>query len=55
MILSTPVLLTIVFFILKVTGIIAWSWLWILSPLWIAAVVSLVVMLVFVVAATVWK
>ena len=29
-------LLTIVFIVLKLTGYIAWSWWWVLSPLWIA-------------------
>lgn len=28
-------LLTIVFITLKLTGHITWSWLWVLSPLWI--------------------
>lgn len=28
-------LLFIVFLILKLTGVIAWSWLWITSPLWL--------------------
>lgn len=27
--------LTIVFITLKLCGIIAWSWVWVLSPLWI--------------------
>jgi len=27
---------TIVFIVLKLTGYIAWSWWWVLSPLWIA-------------------
>lgn len=27
--------LTIVFIVLKLTGNIAWSWWWVLSPLWI--------------------
>lgn len=31
-------MLTIVFVVLKLTNIIAWSWWWILSPLWIPAV-----------------
>ena len=31
-------LLTIVFIILKLCGIIAWSWWWVLSPLWISAI-----------------
>lgn len=29
-------LLTIVFITLKLTGVIAWSWLWVLSPIWIS-------------------
>ena len=27
-------LLGIVFIVLKLTGVIAWSWLWVLSPIW---------------------
>ncbi len=30
-------LLTIVFITLKLTGFIAWSWWWVLSPVWITA------------------
>lgn len=29
-------LLTVLFIGLKLTGFITWSWLWVLSPLWIA-------------------
>ena len=28
-------ILTIVFIVLKLTKVIAWSWWWVLSPLWI--------------------
>jgi len=28
-------LLTIVFIVLKLTKVIDWSWLWVLSPIWI--------------------
>ena len=35
----------IVFIILKLTGLIDWSWLWVLSPLWISIVVSTVIVL----------
>lgn len=27
--------LTIVFFVLKLVGVINWSWLWVFSPIWI--------------------
>ena len=34
-------LLTLLFIGLKLTGYIAWSWLWVLSPLWISVAVFL--------------
>lgn len=34
-------LLTIVFIVLKLTGVIEWSWLWVLSPLWIGFLIGL--------------
>ena len=40
-------LLTIVFIALKLIGIINWSWLWVLSPIWIEVVVAV---LIFVIA-----
>lgn len=46
-------LLTIVFIVLKLCGVINWSWVWILSPMWISAiiVVVLVVLLIVINAA----
>lgn len=35
-------LLAIAFIVLKLTGVIAWSWWWVLSPLWIGAAIALV-------------
>jgi hypothetical protein len=32
-------LLTIAFVVLKLCGVIRWSWLWVLSPIWISATV----------------
>ena len=38
--------LTVVFIVLKLCGLITWSWTWVLSPLWITAVIdSLLVMI----------
>lgn len=40
--------LTLVFIILKLTGNIGWSWLWVLSPLWLgvcAAIAAIAVLL----------
>ena len=36
-------LLTIVFIVLKLTDVIAWSWLWVLAPLWIPSAILLVI------------
>jgi hypothetical protein len=47
-------LLAIVFITLKLTGYIAWSWWWVLSPLWIplALVVTILLLVTIVGAAT---
>lgn len=42
-------LLTIVFIVLKLLGKITWSWLWVLSPLWIGWGVCLVIFLLVVI------
>lgn len=39
-------LLTILFIALKLTGVIAWSWWWVLSPLWIGFAVALAIILI---------
>ena len=39
-------LLTILFTALKLTGFIAWSWWWVLSPLWISFLVLVVLFVV---------
>ena len=36
-------LLTIVFVVLKLLGVITWSWVWVLSPIWITLVLILIV------------
>lgn len=36
-------LLTIAFIMLKLMGYITWSWLWILSPMWIVFIIALLV------------
>ena len=38
-------LLTIAFIVLKLLGVITWSWVWVLSPIWISAVIYVVVVL----------
>ena len=35
--------LTIIFIVLKLLGGIKWSWIWVLSPIWISAVIVVAV------------
>lgn len=46
-----PGLLTILFIGLKLTGYITWSWIWVLSPLWISASIALGFIAVFLLIA----
>ena len=39
-------LLAITFIVLKLTGVIDWSWVWVLCPLWIGAGVIVVVIII---------
>jgi len=39
--------LTVIFIVLKLVGVINWSWIWVLSPLWIGFVVAVVVIALF--------
>lgn len=36
-------LLTLVFITLKLCGVLDWSWVWVLSPIWISLVLSLLI------------
>jgi len=42
-------LLTIVFIVLKLLGVIQWSWVWVLSPIWIDAILTVVLLAVFII------
>ena len=43
-------LLTIVFIVLKLTNNIGWSWVWVLSPIWITAGL----ILLFIIGGLIW-
>ena len=38
-----PMLLTLLFIALKLTGVINWGWLWVLSPIWISLIISIAI------------
>jgi hypothetical protein len=39
-------ILTLIFITLKLTGHIAWSWWWVLSPMWIPLAIVLVILII---------
>lgn len=42
-------LLTIAFIVLKLTKCIAWSWWWVLSPVWVPVVIAIIAFVVLVI------
>ena len=47
--------LTIVFIVLKLLGVIQWSWIWVLSPIWISAVIVVAVFSVILIGGRIKK
>lgn len=41
-----PLVLTIIFVILKGLNIINWAWYWIISPIWIMALIVLITLII---------
>ena len=44
---GSVILMTVVFIILKLLGKLDWGWWWVLSPLWIAGIIILLILLIF--------
>ena len=40
-------ILTLIFITLKLTGVITWSWWWVLSPIWIGWSLIIIIILVY--------
>ena len=40
-------ILVIIFIVLKLCNLINWSWLWVLSPLWIEIIIILIIEILF--------
>ena len=47
--------LTIVFIVLKLLGVIQWNWIWVLSPIWISAVIAVAVFSVILIGGRIKK
>lgn len=39
-------LLTLLFIALKLTGYITWPWVWVLSPIWISAILTIIIIFI---------
>lgn len=48
-------LLTIAFVILKLCNVIKWSWWWVLSPIWISALLVVLGVILFIICAVISK
>ena len=48
-------ILTIVFIVLKLLGVIQWSWIWVLSPIWISTVIVVAVFSVILIGGRIKK
>lgn len=47
--------LTVIFVVLKLVGVINWSWLWVLAPIWIPLSIILVICFVIAIIKVVLK
>ena len=47
--------LTIIFIVLKLLGVVQWSWIWVLSPIWISAVLVVAVFSVILIGGRIKK
>jgi len=45
--------LTVLFVGLKLTNVISWSWWWVLSPIWISALIAIAFIIILLIAAIV--
>lgn len=48
-------ILLIVFIVLKLCGVIAWSWWWVLCPLWIPIAIWLILVAIIEISNSCWE
>ena len=44
------IFLSIIFFVLKLTGSITWAWIWVLCPLWGFTVLAFIIFIISIIA-----
>lgn len=47
---SLGTILTVAFVVLKLTGVIKWSWIWVFSPMWIVALIDICMIIIGIIA-----
>lgn len=45
---SLAIVLTIIFIALQVTNVINWSWIWLISPLWIMMILDISIFIIWI-------
>ena len=40
--------LTLIFIVLKLVGVIDWKWVWVLAPTWIVLALNIIVLLIYI-------
>ena len=50
----TEITLTVLFLILKLCGVISWSWWWIFSPIWVSLAITGIVLILFIVCGLIY-
>lgn len=48
---SIGTVLGIIFIVLKLVGLIEWSWVWVLAPLWIGAIITILLLILGIIAS----
>lgn len=48
---SLGTILGILFIVLKLCGVIEWSWVWVLAPFWIGAIITILALIVGIIAS----
>ena len=52
---SLPAALFLVFLVLKLCGVITWSWLWVTAPLWAPLLLGIAFLALLLAASTLWE
>ena len=47
--------LTLIFVVLKLTGLIDWSWVWVLSPVWISGLLFVSILVIILIGGRIKK